>query len=125
MNNQWNDECGTFVVESDNNLNLNRRTNKMATLGEEASKYEAPSTKNIADLKVVSTSFPVEERTGKDTEGKDFKYKVTIVDGEEYRTPNSVLASLKAIMDKKADLKEFSVSKTGSGMDTRYIVIPL
>lgn len=97
----------------------------MGTLGEEASQYEQPKTKNITDLKVVSTSYPLQDREGKDTNDKVFKYKVFIVDGEEYRVPSSVLGSLKAILEKKPDLKEFSVSKTGSGMDTRYTVIPL
>ena len=97
----------------------------MATLSEEASQYEKPTTKNIADLKVVSTSFPVEDREGKDSDGKVFKYKAIVVDGEEYRVPSSVLGSLKAILEKKPDLKDFSVSKTGTNLDTRYIVIPL
>jgi len=97
----------------------------MATLSEEASQYEKPTTKNIADLKVVSTSFPVEDREGKDSDGKVFKYKAVVVDGEEYRVPSSVLGSLKAILEKKPDLKDFSVSKTGTNLDTRYTVIPL
>jgi len=97
----------------------------MATLSEEASQYEKPTTKNIADLKVVSTSFPVEDREGKDSDGKVFKYKAIVVDGEEYRVPSSVLGSLKAILEKKPDLKDFSVSKTGTNLDTRYTVIPL
>jgi len=97
----------------------------MATLSEEASQYEKPTTKNIADLKVVNTSFPVEDREGKDSDGKVFKYKAVVVDGEEYRVPSSVLGSLKAILEKKPDLKDFSVSKTGTNLDTRYTVIPL
>lgn len=97
----------------------------MVTLGEQANQYEKPTTKNITDLKVVSTSFPVEDRTGKDKDGEEFKFKVVVVDGEDYRVPNSVLGSLKAIMEKKPDLKEFSVSKTGINLDTRYTVIPL
>jgi len=97
----------------------------MGTLGEEASQYEPPKTKNITDLKVVSTSFPLEDREGKDNDGKVFKYKVIVIEGEEYRVPTSVIGSLKVILEKKPDLKEFSVSKTGSGMDTRYTVIPL
>ncbi len=97
----------------------------MGTIGEEASQYEQPTTKNITDLKVISTSYQMEDREGKDNDGKIFKYKVIIVDGADYRVPTSVIGSLKAILEKKPDLKEFSVSKTGSGMDTRYTVIPL
>lgn len=95
------------------------------TIGEAASHYETPTTKNITDLKVVSTSFPLEDREGKDKEGETFKYKVVVVEGEDYRVPNSVIGNLKAILEKKPNLKEFSVSSTGSGMDRRYTVIPL
>ena len=97
----------------------------MGTLSEEASQYEKPTTKNITDLNVVSTSFPVEEREGKDKEGEAFKYKVIVVEGEDYRVPNSVLGSLKVILAKKPDLQEFSVTKTGQNLDTRYTVIPM
>jgi len=97
----------------------------MVTLGEEAKQYVQPTTKNITDLKVVSTSFPLEDREGKDKEGQVFKYKVVVVEGEEYRVPNSVIGNLHAILEKKPDLKEFSVSKTGTNLDTRYTVIPL
>ena len=50
----------------------------MATLGEEASQYEKSTTKNITDLKVVSTSFQMEDRTGKDKDNEEFKYNVAI-----------------------------------------------
>jgi hypothetical protein len=99
-------------------------TNKMVTIGEEASQYEKPTTKNITDLNVVSTSAIIEDREGKDANGEPFKYKVIVVDGVDYRVPGSVIGSLKAILDKKPDLKEFSVSKTGQNLDTRYTVIP-
>jgi len=97
----------------------------MAKLSEEAKNYIAPTTKNIADLKQVSTDLELEDRTGKDADGKDFKYKVIVVDGEDYRVPGSVLGNLKAILEKKSTLKTFSVSKQGSGMNTKYTVIPM
>lgn len=96
----------------------------MGTITEEAQTYEPKTTKNIADLDIVETNLAVEDREGTDSEGKDFKYKVVIVDGEEYRVPLTVLASLKEILAKKPSLKSFSVSKSGTGRDTRYTVIP-
>ncbi len=48
----------------------------MAKLNEEALNYTAPTTKNIADLEVVSTELELEDRTGKDSDGVEFKYKV-------------------------------------------------
>ena len=97
----------------------------MVTLGESARQYESPKTKNITELKVVSTSFNLEDGEGTDSKGEKFKYKFFVIEGEEYRVPASVLGNLKAILEKKPDLKEFSVSSTGTGMDTRYTVIPL
>lgn len=97
----------------------------MAKLNEEALKYEAPTTKNIADLKEVSVELELEDKSGKASDGKEFKYKVVIVDKEEYRVPGSVLGNLRAILEKKPDLKKFAVSKQGTGMNTKYTVIPL
>ena len=104
-------------------LNQNRRI-KMANLKDAAKAYEG-QTKNIADLPKVSTELEVEERSGTNDEGKDFSYKVVIVDGVEYRVPVSVLKSLKTILEDNPDIKSFKVRKTGTGMGTSYTVIPL
>jgi hypothetical protein len=47
------------------------------------------------------------------------------VNGEKYRVPQSVLNNLKAVLEDNPMLKTFKVKKTGEGMDTRYILIPL
>jgi hypothetical protein len=97
----------------------------MAKLFESAKNYEPPKTRNIADLKLVDVNLELEDREGLDENKKPFKYKVIIVEGEEYRVPGSVLGSLKAILEKNPNLKQFSVSKQGTGMNTRYTVIPM
>lgn len=97
----------------------------MATLKENAEAYEPPTTKNIADLKEVDVGLDLHDREGTNEKDEKFKYKVILVDGDEYRVPGSVLGNLKAILQKKPTLKKFSVSKTGTGMNTRYTVIPL
>lgn len=97
----------------------------MAKLNEVANKYEPPKTKNIADLDVVKTDVEVEERSGKNQAGEEYSYNVIVVDGQDYRVPDSVLSSLKAILQKNANLKTFSVSKQGAGMNTRYAVVPI
>jgi hypothetical protein len=98
----------------------------MQSVKESAQAYVPQQTKNVADLKEVSVNMPIEDRTGKDKEtGKDFKYKVIVVEGEDYRVPGKVLGDLKAILEKKPDLKTFSVSKRGTGMNTQYAVIPM
>lgn len=97
----------------------------MATIKQEAQAYEPKQTHNIADLKVVDVSMNIEDREGKDAKGEVFKYKAVIIDGEEYRIPGKVLGDLKAILEKKPDLKQFSVTKKGTGTNTTYTVIPL
>jgi len=97
----------------------------MVSLKESAIAYESTTTKNIADLEEVDVSLVIEDRTGKNDAGEEFKYKIITVDKEEYRVPNSVLNNLKAILEKKPDLKKFTVSKTGQGMNTKYTVIPI
>jgi len=95
------------------------------TLKDEAKEYVPQQTKNIADLPEVSTSLPVEERTGVDKNNVEYKYKVVVVDGEDYRVPGKVLGDLKAILEKKANLAKFAVTKKGTGLQTQYTVIPL
>jgi len=97
----------------------------MAKLNEEAMNYIAPTTKNIADLEIVQTDLELQDRTGKDSADEEFKYKVIVIDSEEYRVPNSVLGNLKAILEQKPNLKTFKVTKQGTGMNTKYTVIPL
>lgn len=100
-----------------------------STLKEEAENYEPKKTANIADLEKFDISEPIEEREGKDKEGKVFNYKVLVRDGIDYRVPNTVLESLKAILSANAKHNKavtiFSVEKTGEGMATKYNVVSL
>jgi len=98
----------------------------MATLKEEAKIYEAPKTKNIADLEAVSLDMKMENREGKDKDGKVFKYKVVVgIDGEDYRIPGSVLNTIKTILESKPEVKTIKVSKKGEWLNTTYTVIQL
>lgn len=97
----------------------------MATIKETAQAYEPPQSKNIADLDRVSVKMDLLEGRAKDNTGEEFKYKFIEVDGQRYRVPGSVLGGLKAIMKKLPSLEWFSVIKDGSGMNTRYQVIPI
>jgi len=98
----------------------------MATLSEFAKSYEPQTTKNIADLKEVDVNLPLEDREGTDSKGITFKYKVIVVNGEDYRVPSSVIGNLKVILVKKPTLKKFSVARQGTKKDdTKYTVIPM
>lgn len=97
----------------------------MPSIKESARKYESKQTKNIADLKTVDLDLVIFEGKATDREGKDFTYNYIEVGGEEYRIPDQVLKDLKAILEKKPTLKNFSVIRQGTGINTKYTVIPL
>lgn len=94
------------------------------TLKETAQNYEAPTTRNVAELEVVRVDSKVEEREG-EAEGKKFSYNVINVNGFDYRVPNSVLNNLQAILKENPNLQTFKVKRSGEGMKTTYTVIPL
>jgi len=97
----------------------------MASLKDEAQAYVPQQTKNIADLEAVDVNLALEDREGKNNDGEVFKYKVIVVNKEDYRVPGKVLGDLKSILEKKPTLKTFSVSKKGMGLNTQYTVIPM
>lgn len=82
---------------------------------------------NIADLAAVPIDdLQVSEKEGTNaTTGEPFNYKYTIVDGKEYRIPNSVFDEIKTIIKLKPEIKNVKVMKTGSGLATRYKVEPV
>jgi hypothetical protein len=101
-------------------------------LGDYAKDFEpASKTKNIADLKEVSTDIDLIddefEITDKITrQSKVVKQKIIIVNEEQYRVPNSVIGQLKIVLEDNPNCKKFKVKKSGTTMDdTRYQVIPL
>ena len=97
----------------------------MATLREEAKAYKPTQTHNIADLDKVSLDVPMQDRKAKDKDGKEFSYKVALVNDQEYRVPISVINDIKAIQEAKPNVKNIKVVKKGVGMSTEYTVVPL
>lgn len=94
----------------------------MASLKETSQAYEPKVTLNIADLDRVDLSFPIEERSGINSKGEEFFYKVLVVNGIEYRTPNSVLEEIKKILEIKPEVTHIKVTQSGSGLKTKYKV---
>ena len=94
----------------------------MTSLKESAQAYTPKRTLNIADLDKVDISFPMEDRTSEDKEGKKFSYKVMVVNDQEFRVPNTVLEEIKKIVSLKPDVKFVKVLKQGAGLNTRYSV---
>jgi len=87
----------------------------MGSIKENAQAYEAPQTKNVADLEAVSVEMNLLERKFKEETDDEFKINVIVIDGEDYRVPDVVLKQLKAILEEKPNLKTFKVKKEGTG----------
>ena len=96
----------------------------MTTLKEAAQAYTPPTTLNIADLDKVPVDIEVKDGEGKDKDGEVFKYKYATIDSKDYRIAGSILGGIKAILGKMPDLQFVAVIKQGTGMSTRYQVIP-
>lgn len=97
----------------------------MATLKEVAQAYEPKQTKNIADLPEVAVDVEIKQETATDNDGKDFTYSYLELNEVRYRVPGVVIGDLKAILKENSLLKRFKVKKAGTGLQTRYTVIPL
>lgn len=97
----------------------------MGNLREESKAFQPKKTLNVADLEALSLDVKIEDRTGTDKDGHDFGFKVAIVMGQEYRVPASVLADIKTLIEAKPTLKTVKVVKKGTGMNTKYSVIPM
>ena len=96
----------------------------MATLREEAQAYIPPQTLNIADLDKIPIDIEVKDGKGKDKEGAEFTYKYAEINKQEYRIAGSIIGGIKAILTKMPSVGFVSVIRSGSGMNTRYIVVP-
>ena len=90
-----------------------------------AKEFEPQQMKNIADIEVVRTDTEIRKESRKDQNNEEYTVMFIIKDGEEYRVPSSVVTQLKTLVESKPDLASFKVVKTGTGMSTKYQVIPL
>ena len=101
----------------------------MAKLGEYAKEHIATTaTKNITELPEVLVDTEIEDDSftfTKDGKEETVNQKVIIVGDDKFRVPTSVINQLKVLLEDNPTLKRFKVRSSGSGMDTRYQVIPL
>jgi len=96
------------------------------TIGEHAKEYEPTRMKTIADVEVVSIKQIFHKDEPRETQDKEvYKVSYIVVDGEEYRVPNSVLEQLQTMMLEKPNMTTFKVSKKGEGKGTKYTLVPL
>ena len=94
-------------------------------LKESAQAYTPPQTMNIVELKKVPLSIEVFEETHNDNDGQPFTGMYAIVEGQKYRVPYSVLNQIKMILAEQPTVKFVKVTKTGTGMGTKYMVMPV
>ena len=94
----------------------------MESLKDHATTYVPKQTLNAADLDRLDLSWPIEDRSGTDSEDKEFRYKVVIFNDKEYRVANTVIEEIQKILKLKPETKAVKVSKTGIGLNTRYSV---
>lgn len=92
----------------------------MTNIQERAKAYEPKKIPTIAELPSVDTSAEIFEENA-----AEFPYAYIVVNGTNYKVPNSVLADLKEQLAENPALKSFKVRKSGDGLNTRYAVIPL
>lgn len=96
----------------------------MATLKEEAISYIPPTTKNIAELEKIPVTLELQDGKGTDKDNVEYDYKYATVEGEKYRVPGSVLGGIKNLLKIRPNLQFVQVLKEGTGMNTKYQVIP-
>lgn len=88
---------------------------------ETAEAYEPKSSVlNISELSELSVDLDVLYESE-----AEFPYSYIEVNGDRYKMPVSVMASLKAILKEKPKMKKFKVLKSGKNMDTRYQILEL
>ena len=96
------------------------------SIGEHAKEYEPTRMKTIVEVEAVSIQQVFFKDESRETQDKEtYKVSYIVVDGEEYRVPNSVLEQLQTMMEEKPEMTTFRVTKKGEGKGTKYTVIPL
>lgn len=96
----------------------------MATLKQTAMAYVPPQTANVAELKQFSVDVEIKTHKG-NKDGEEFTYDYIEVADKHYRVPKSVIWQIKLLLTKMPKLKNVSVAKDGTGMNTKYQVIPI
>ena len=95
----------------------------MKSLKEKAKQYETPKTLNISDLEFVGVDAEIKTKNVVMDNGESFEYDYIVENNIEYRVPKSVLRQLKVLLTAEPNLTAFRVVKSGTGMQTEYMVL--
>ena len=96
----------------------------MAKLNEFVKDYIAPVFKNISEIDRIPVDVEIIDKL-EEYDGKEkLNHYITLSD-IEYRMPVPVIKQLQEQLKANPEMKAFSVSKTGEGIATSYVVIPI
>ena len=94
------------------------KLNELATSGSLSNKLGL-----VTDLEMLPVNIEIEEANGEDKDGKEYTYHFVTLNGQKYRIPNSVITQIGVILSVMPKIQNVNVSKTGTGLNTRYQVI--
>jgi len=94
----------------------------LTTLKDTALQYKPDTLGNISELASVPVSMEVHEEEAVNQDGKPYSFKYIIVNEQRYRVPKPVIEQLQTIIQLKPEVSLFKVTKTGTGLGTKYKV---
>lgn len=80
---------------------------------------------HVADLPEISVNLTLQSRDRQNQKGETYKQLYTEINGRKYLVPQKVLEIIQGILKLKPSVSRVKVSKTGSGLATKYKVEPL
>ena len=93
---------------------------KQAALG-----YVPDTMLHCADLPKISVNLVLDTVTKTNQKGEDYVVNYFESEGKKYAVPNKVLELIQAILQLKADVQYVNVTRTGTGLATKYKVFPV
>lgn len=86
--------------------------------------HEGKQFKKITELDKFDLSWPIYE--GKAVfDGVEKEYHYVLVLDEEVRVPSSVLSQIKKILELKPETQFVQVASEGTGLQTKYMTVPM
>lgn len=96
----------------------------MVSIYEFAKAYEPPQIGNVADLDALPLELDIQSKEAKNQEGETYTYNFVVIKDKTYRVPASVIEEIQLVLKLRPETKSVKVSKSGTGMSTRYRVEP-
>lgn len=81
--------------------------------------------KNVAELITININTDIETRVFAEGTGGEFKVDGFEQNGIFYRVPFTVQQQIAILLEEIPDLELVKIKKSGSGLDTKYMVLPV